>query len=176
MASTAGIALAELLAVTDQVDAVLPQAIRDFVDKFSVAGLRSSSSPGAILHRGSLQPILPIFGDTPPEFDIGIGTLSLPLLHTGLPFQIAMTRAAVTGTLEPAAAASRRPVSVIWRPAGAAWAIESSPRRRNAGRWPTPRRSRPRRPHRCSPSPRRRIASRRCPPSSTGTWTSSSTT
>jgi hypothetical protein len=112
MANTAGIPLVELFSVTDQVNAVLPQAIQDFLAKFSVARLRSLSSPGAIVHHGSLQPILPAFADTPPEFDIGIGTLSVPLLNTGLPFQIAMTRAAVTGTLEPAASAWRLDISL----------------------------------------------------------------
>ena len=103
MPRRSGIALADLFAATDQINSALPQVVQDFIDRFSVVDYRATRSPGAIIHHGKIQSIDDAFPSDVEEFDVGIGTLSLPLIHGGLPFQLSMTRAAIAGNLEPAA-------------------------------------------------------------------------
>ena len=102
MALKAGIPLVDLFALTDQINDALPQDIQDFVDRFTVIDHRTLRSPGAIIHHGKLQSINAVLGNDAEDFDIGIGTLALPLLHGGLPFQLSMRRAASGVNLEPA--------------------------------------------------------------------------
>lgn len=103
MVRKAGISLANLLDLTDRINSALPQTIQDFVERFSVIDHRAIRSPGAIIHHGRLQSISDAFDSDSSELDIGIGTLALPLIHGGLPFQLSMQRAAITGNLEPGA-------------------------------------------------------------------------
>ncbi len=101
MPRSAGIPLIDLFELTDTVRSVLPQNIRDFVERFVVTGHRSSQSDNAVFHFGELQAISSAIDEIPTEFNIGIGTLSLPLLQTGIPFQLAFQRTPGTGNLEP---------------------------------------------------------------------------
>ena len=98
-----GIPLVELFDLTDTIESVLPAPVRSFVERFVVVGYSASHSDAAVFHRGSLQPIATAIDEIPTDFNIGIGRLSLPLLQTGIPFQLAFQRAAVTGNLEPSA-------------------------------------------------------------------------
>ncbi len=101
MLRTAGIPLVELFELADTASSVLPQNIRDFVERFVVVGHRSSHSDNAVFHFGELQSISTAIDEIPTEFNIGVGTLSLPLLQTGIPFQLAFLRTTGTGNLEP---------------------------------------------------------------------------
>lgn len=103
MSRKAGIALVDLFGATDQITSVLPQDIQDFIDRFAVVDHSSRRSGGAVHHFGRLQSIVDAVGIDTEEFDIGVGTLALPLIHGGLPFQLSMTRQAIAGNLEPAA-------------------------------------------------------------------------
>ncbi|WP_156391916.1 MULTISPECIES: hypothetical protein [unclassified Roseateles] len=95
MARTAGIALVDLFDITDTINSVLPQSVSDFIERFVVVGHQASSSDGAVFHTGSLQAIATAIDEIPTEFNIGIGRLSLPLINTGIPFQLAFQRSAV---------------------------------------------------------------------------------
>lgn len=114
MARTAGIPLVELFDITDTVNSVLPQTVSDFLERFVVIGHGASSSDGAIFHTGSLQSIAAAIDEIPTEFDIGIGRLSLPLINTGIPFQLAFQRSAPSGSnnLEGSADAWRLDLSL----------------------------------------------------------------
>ncbi len=114
MANTAGIPLVELFDITDRINDVLPRQIQDFIGRFSVSGLDSLASPASIIHSGRLQPLAPAFGSDVTEFDLGIGSLSLPLLHSGVPFQLALIRGAAGAgeNLEPAASGWRLDLSL----------------------------------------------------------------
>ncbi|MEL6678298.1 MAG: hypothetical protein AAFQ51_06290, partial [Pseudomonadota bacterium] len=109
MARTAGIALVDLFDVTDRINAALPQAIQDFIDRFSVAEYRSTRSPGAIIHHGKLQSLAGVIGQDVEEFDIGIGKLSIPLINAGLPFQLSMVRMPIP------AGSNLEPASEVWQ-------------------------------------------------------------
>jgi hypothetical protein len=98
MARTAGIPLFDLFDITDTINSVLPRSVSDFLRLFVVTGHAASSSDGAIFHTGALQPLADTFDEIPTEFDIGIGRLSLPLVNTGIPFQLAFQRSAPTGS------------------------------------------------------------------------------
>jgi hypothetical protein len=98
MARTAGIPLFDLFDITDTINSVLPQSVSDFLRLFVVTGHAASSSDGAIFHTGALQPLADTFDQIPTEFNIGIGRLSLPLVNTGIPFQLAFQRSAPTGS------------------------------------------------------------------------------
>jgi len=98
MARTAGIPLVELFEVTDTINSVLPDPVSGFIGKFVVVGHQASSSDGAIFHTGVLQSIASAIDEIPTEFNIGIGRLSLPLINTGIPFQLAFQRSAASGT------------------------------------------------------------------------------
>lgn len=98
MARTAGIPLVELFDITDTINSVLPQSVSDFLERFVVTGHASSSSDGAIFHTGALQSIATAIDEIPTEFNIGIGRLSLPLVNTGIPFQLAFQRSQPTGS------------------------------------------------------------------------------
>jgi hypothetical protein len=112
--NTAGIPLVELFDITDRISNVLPQQIQDFIDRFSATGLESLTSPASIIHTGRLQPLAPVFGSDVTEIDLGIGSLSLPLLHSGVPFQLALIRGtpAAGDNLEPAASGWRLDLSL----------------------------------------------------------------
>lgn len=97
MARTAGIPLVELFDITDTINSVLPQSVSDFLERFVVVGHQASSSDGAIFHTGALQSIATAIDQIPTEFNIGIGRLSLPLINTGIPFQLAFQRSAAGG-------------------------------------------------------------------------------
>ncbi|XKE46151.1 hypothetical protein LG302_03145 [Halomonas organivorans] len=101
MPRQAGIPLLELFSAVDQVNSVLPQAVGDFFGRFAVIGHTSRRSPGAIIHQGRLQALDESLDADSQGFDVGIGTLSLPLIHTGLPFQLSLQRQAVADNLEP---------------------------------------------------------------------------
>lgn len=103
MARTAGIPLVELFDITDTINSVLPQSVSDFLERFVVTGHAASSSDGAIFHTGALQSIATAIDEIPTEFNIGIGRLSLPLINTGIPFQLAFQRSAGSGNLEGSA-------------------------------------------------------------------------
>ena len=103
MALTSGIPLVELFDLTDTIESVLPAPVRSFVERFVVVGYTASHSDAAVFHRGSLQPIATAIDEIPTDFNVGIGRLSLPLLQTRIPFQLAFQRATVTGNLEPSA-------------------------------------------------------------------------
>ncbi|HYO44276.1 MAG TPA: hypothetical protein VES19_13855 [Candidatus Limnocylindrales bacterium] len=103
MTLLAGIPLIDLFGLPDAATSLLPDSVRSFVDRFVVTGYTTSHSDAAIFHRGSLQPIDTAIDEIPTDFDIGIGRLSLPLLQTGIPFQLAFTRKVPTANLEPAA-------------------------------------------------------------------------
>ena len=103
MARTAGIPLVELFDITDTINSVLPQSVSDFLERFVVTGHAASSSDAAIFHTGALQSIATAIDEIPTEFNIGIGRLSLPLINTGIPFQLAFQRSAGSGNLEGSA-------------------------------------------------------------------------
>ncbi|MCW4152773.1 hypothetical protein OM427_24980 [Halomonas sp. 18H] len=98
----AGIPLLELFSAVDQVESVLPQAVRDFVERFAVIGHSSRRSPGAIIHQGRIQALDESLDADSEGFDVGIGILSLPLIHTGMPFQLSLERQSIADNLEPA--------------------------------------------------------------------------
>ena len=103
MVRTAGIPLVELFDITDTINSVLPQSVSDFLKRFVITGHAASSSDGAIFHTGALQSIATAIDEIPTEFNIGIGRLSLPLVNTGIPFQLAFQRRAGSGNLEGSA-------------------------------------------------------------------------
>lgn len=97
MSRLSGIPLIELFAITDTINLVLPKSVSDFLERF-VVGHAASSSDAAIFHTGARQSIATAFEEIPTEFNIGIGRLSLPLINTGIPFQLAFQRKAASGT------------------------------------------------------------------------------
>ncbi|MGB7648320.1 MAG: hypothetical protein WBM22_22960, partial [Pseudomonas fluorescens] len=100
MTRTAGIPLVELFDIADTINSVLPRTVSDFIKRFVVVNHAASSSDAAIFHTGQLQAISTAIDEIPTEFDIGIGRLSLPLIQTGIPFQLAFQRSAGSGNLE----------------------------------------------------------------------------
>ena len=103
MPRQAGIPLLDLFLTVDQLESALPQAVRDFVDRFAVLDHRALQSPGAIIHHGNLQALDSSLDADSESIDVGIGRLSLPLIHQGLPFQLSVQRQPITNNLEPAA-------------------------------------------------------------------------
>lgn len=103
MSRKAGIPLVELFGLTDRINSFLPRVIQEFVDRFVAIDYQTLRSPGAIIHYGKLQALTESLGSDQKEFNVGIGKLSIPLVHSGLPFQLSMQRAAITDSLEPAA-------------------------------------------------------------------------
>lgn len=101
MARTAGIPLVDLFGLTDQINAALPPVFQNFSDRFVVTQHRTTRSAGAIHHHGVLQSIADSTSMAVEELDIGIGTLQIPLVHAGVPFQFATARAAISNNLEP---------------------------------------------------------------------------
>ena len=101
MTLVAGIPLVHLFDLADTVESVLPQSVQDFIERFVVVEHATSHSDAAIFHRGRIAPIDAAIGEIPTDFDLGIGRLSLPLLQTGIPFQLAFVRKAPAGNLEP---------------------------------------------------------------------------
>ncbi len=101
MTLVAGIPLVHLFDLADTAESVLPQSVQDFIERFVIVDYTTSHSDAAIFHRGSIAPIDAAIDEIPTDFDIGIGRLSLPLLQTGIPFQLAFVRKATAGNLEP---------------------------------------------------------------------------
>lgn len=112
MASTAGIPLIDLLDLSSSVESALPDRVREFVERFVAVGHEASHSDAAVFHRGTLQALDDGFDEIDTGFEIGIGRLSLPLVHEGIPFQLAFERAPIAGNLEPAASAWRLDLSL----------------------------------------------------------------
>lgn len=102
MSRQAGIPLLDLFSAVDQVNSVLPQAVQDFIGRFAVIGHTSRRSPGAIIHQGRIQALDESLNADSEGFDVGIGVLSLPLIHTGMPFQLSLQRQSIADNLEPA--------------------------------------------------------------------------
>ncbi len=105
MARKAGIALADILGLTERQNFAPVPALQDFLDRFAVIDHRSTRSPGAIVHHGRLQSIADSLSTETTELDVGVGTLAVPLVGEGLPFQLSTARAAGAGNLEPASEA-----------------------------------------------------------------------
>lgn len=103
MARVAGLPLVTLFEVTDRVNDALPPLFQDFIERFTLVGLQSRAAPGAIVHTGKLQSLSASLGNEIDEIDLGFGRLTIPAVTGGLPFQLSMERAAITGNLEPAA-------------------------------------------------------------------------
>lgn len=112
MGRRAGIPLIDLFGLVDRVTAALPQSVEDFLNRFAVTEHATRHAPGSVFHHGVLQPLDDVFEEIPTGFDIGIGELRLPLVQTGIPFQLAFARGAVTGNLEPLASAWRLDLSI----------------------------------------------------------------
>lgn len=112
MTRTAGIPLVDLFDLADRINDALPQDVQNFIDQFAAVNHSVVRSDGAVFHHGSLRAISDSIDLIPTEFNIGIGKLSLPLLQTGVPFQLAFPRAAFTTTLEPAPATWRLDLSL----------------------------------------------------------------
>lgn len=102
MPSIAGVPLVSLFETLDQINQALPAPIQGFLNRFSIIDLNSQSSPGGIIHRGRLQSIFDSLDADIEKFDFGWGTLEIPLLTEGVPFQFSVARAAVSSSLEPA--------------------------------------------------------------------------
>lgn len=106
MSRKAGIPLVELFGLTDRINSFLPRVIQEFVDRFVAIDYQTLRSPKAIIHYGKLQALTESLGldqTELTELNVGIGKLSIPLVHSGLPFQLSMQRATITDSLEPAA-------------------------------------------------------------------------
>ena len=101
MPRTAGLPLVTLFDITDQVNEALPPTFQDMIARFTILGLTSRTSPGAIVHRGALQGLDDATGNPVDSIDLGFGTLNLPLVTAGVPFQLTMERTALAGNLEP---------------------------------------------------------------------------
>ena len=112
MTRTAGIPLVDLFDLADRINDALPQDVQDFIDQFAAVNHSVVRSDGAVFHHGSLRAIADAVEQIPTEFNIGIGKLSLPLLQTGIPFQLSFPRTAFTTNLEPAPAAWRLDLSL----------------------------------------------------------------
>ena len=101
MPRAAGLPLVTLFDITDRVNEALPPPFQDMIERFVILGLTSRTAPGAIVHRGALQGLDDSTGNSVDSIDLGFGTLNLPLLTDGLPFQLTMERAAIAANLEP---------------------------------------------------------------------------
>lgn len=102
MPQIAGVPLVALFETLDRINQALPGPIQGFLNRFSIVDLESQTSPGGIIHRGRLQSILDSVDADLEAFDLGWGTLEIPLLTEGVPFQFSVERAAVSSSLEPA--------------------------------------------------------------------------
>lgn len=102
MPRTSGIPLVDLFGLTDRINSALPPTFQDAIDRFVIVRHRTTRSPGAVIHHGKLQSITASTGSDVEEIDLGFGTLSVPLVTAGVPFQLSMVRQAITGSLEPA--------------------------------------------------------------------------
>lgn len=109
MVRRAGIPLIDLIFLANRAQVLLPTDVQEFYERFVVTDHTARQSAGAIFHHGTLQPLDAAISEISTGFRIGIGTLKIPLLQTGIPMQFAIQRGALTGTqnLEPGAAAWR---------------------------------------------------------------------
>ncbi|HGG03900.1 MAG TPA: hypothetical protein ENK28_00430, partial [Aliiroseovarius sp.] len=104
MAREAGIPLIELFETTDQINQALPGGVAEFFRRFVAIDLESRISTGAVIHTGKLQSFVAgVLNNDMTEFNLGFGTLRIPLVTNGIPFQLSQSRAATTGDLEPGA-------------------------------------------------------------------------
>ena len=106
MTRTAGIPFASLFGTADTINQALPDTFSRFVERFVALDLQSRTSDGAVIHSGRLQALdVSIAGRDVESFDLPFGKLKIPMITTGVPFRLALTRAAITADLEPAAGA-----------------------------------------------------------------------
>ena len=106
MTRTAGIPFVSLFDTTDTINQALPDTFSRFVDHFVALDLQSRISDGAVHHSGKLQSLdLAVAGQDVVSFALPFGRLKIPMITTGVPFRLALTRAAITADLEPAAGA-----------------------------------------------------------------------
>jgi len=104
MGRKAGIALIELFTVTDQINQVLPGDIAQFIRKFIAIDLKTRTSNSAIIYTGRLQSLSDTLDDEDiEEFKFSFGSLKIPLLSTGVPFQLSLIREDIVDDLEPSA-------------------------------------------------------------------------
>lgn len=102
MSRKEGISLFDLIGATDLINAIVPDQVRDFLERLAIIEHGTRQSPGAIVHFGKIQAFTDAFDSDNEELDVGIGRLSMPLIHTGLPFQFTVQRKALVDSLEPA--------------------------------------------------------------------------
>ncbi len=109
MGRRAGIPLIDLVFLANRAQALLSADVQEFCQRFVVTEHGARHSAGGVFHHGVLQPLDTALSEIPTGFRIGIGTLKLPLLQTGIPMQFAIQRGALTGrqNLEPGAATWR---------------------------------------------------------------------
>ncbi|MGH8583580.1 MAG: hypothetical protein ACREWG_12515 [Gammaproteobacteria bacterium] len=107
MGRRSGIPLIDLFELHDRLAGALPPDVEAFYNRFVVTGHSVRHAGDRVFHHGVLEPIAAEVTEIPTAFTIGIGTLSLPLLQSGIPFQLAFDRAPLTGiqNLEPNATA-----------------------------------------------------------------------
>ncbi|WNG58795.1 hypothetical protein F0U59_31730 [Archangium gephyra] len=96
-----GLNLLDLLPMTTGLASAVPDGILEQVAVLNIVDHRSTTSPGFYLHEGTLQSVAD-------QFDLNTANwaLSVPGVSTGLPFRLAVTRAALfpsTSTGVPAA-------------------------------------------------------------------------
>lgn len=113
MVLKAGIPLLDLFGLSGSSASDMAATIYEFLNRFSVSDHRTRQAAGVFIHHGKLQSLADTLGsDSGADgFDIGIGTLQLPLVHGGLPFTLSLIRSPVSGAagggetpLEPTAA------------------------------------------------------------------------
>lgn len=96
-----GVPLVSLFGTLDQINQALPAPIQGFLNRFSIIDLSSQTSPGGIIHRGRIQSLFDSVDAESENFDFGWGTLEIPLLTEGVPFQFSVERATISSSLEP---------------------------------------------------------------------------
>lgn len=104
MGRKAGIPLIELFTVTDQINQVLPAGLSEFLLKFVAIDLKTRTSSNAIIYTGKLQSFPQTFdAENIEEFKFSFGSLQIPLVSTGVPFQLSQIREDIVNDLEPGA-------------------------------------------------------------------------
>jgi hypothetical protein len=103
MALRAGIPLISLFDVADRLSLVLPDRVREFLTRFAVIEHKVTRASAAIIHHGRVQLDPTTGGDLGQEIDVGFGSLRIPALQDGIPFQLSFVRKAASGgeNLEP---------------------------------------------------------------------------
>jgi hypothetical protein len=103
MALRAGIPLISLFDVADRLSLVLPDRVRELLTRFAAIEHKVTRSSSAIIHHGRVQLDPTTGGDLGQEIDVGFGSLRIPALQNGIPFQLSFVRKAASGgqNLEP---------------------------------------------------------------------------